>query len=199
MDNRISGSALALVLCLAVAAPAVGQEYDEQAVMAAYEKAMTPSAPHAELAELEGTWEMTVTQWMQPGAEPVATSATNTSRMVLGGRYLMDTTEGTAMGQPFSGMGWTGYDNVRDQYVSTWIDNFGTGILVAYGQWEDDEQGIVMHGTYVDPVTGKDVHIRTVSRMDGPDRQIFTWYEKREGEQVARKTMEIVSVRRVAD
>ncbi len=33
------------------------------------------------------------------------------------------------MGMPFEGMGIDGYDNLAKQYVSTWVDNMGTGIM----------------------------------------------------------------------
>ncbi len=195
MNTRTLGATLVLGLTLAATQPALGQEYDDAAALAAYEKASTPSAAHAKLAELEGTWEMTVTMWMDPSADPLVSAATSSSKMVLGGRYLFDTVEGTAMGQPFSGMGWTGYDNIAGQYVSTWIDNFGTGIFTSQGDWDDEAGGLVMRGSYVDPVSGQEVKVKSVSRMDGPDKQIFTWYEKRTGDAEGRKTMEIVSVR----
>ena len=195
MNPRTFGIALALSLSLAAAYPALAQEYDETAVMAAYEKAMTPGEHHAKLALLEGNWAMTVTVWMQPGAEPTVSSATSTSKMVMGGRYMLDTVEGTAMGMPFSGMGWTGYDNVDQQYESTWIDNLGTGIYTYHGQWDDEVNGIVMHGSYTDPVTGQKVESKTVTRLEGPDKMVYTSYERRKGDEEARKTMEIVSIR----
>ena len=195
MNPRTFGIALALSLSLAAAYPALAQEYDETAIMAAYEKAMTPGEHHAKLALLEGNWAMTVTVWMQPGAEPTVSSATSTSKMVMGGRYMLDTVEGTAMGMPFSGMGWTGYDNVDQQYESTWIDNLGTGIYTYHGQWDDEVNGIVMHGSYTDPVTGQKVELKTVTRLEGPDKMVYTSYERRKGDEEGRKTMEIVSIR----
>ena len=195
MNPKTFGIALALSLSLAAAYPALAQEYDETAIMAAYEKAMTPGEHHAKLALLEGNWAMTVTVWMQPGAEPTVSSATSTSKMVMGGRYMLDTVEGTAMGMPFTGMGWTGYDNVDQQYESTWIDNLGTGIYTYHGQWDDEVNGIVMHGSYADPVTGQKVESKTVTRLEGPDKMVYTSYERRKGDEEARKTMEIVSIR----
>ena len=195
MNPRTFGIALALSLSLAAAYPALAQEYDEAAAMAAYAKAMTPGEHHAKLAQLEGTWAMTVTVWMQPGAEPTVSTATSTSKMVMGGRYMLDTVEGTAMGMPFSGMGWTGYDNVDQQYESTWIDNLGTGIYTYHGQWDDEVNGIVMHGSYTDPVTGQKVESKTVTRLEGPDKMVYSSYERRKGDKEARKTMEIVSIR----
>jgi len=195
MNPKTFGIALALSLSLAAAYPALAQEYDETAIMAAYEKAMTPGEHHAKLALLEGNWAMTVTVWMQPGAEPTVSTANSTSKMVMGGRYMLDTVEGTAMGMPFSGMGWTGYDNVDQQYESTWIDNLGTGIYTYHGQWDDEVNGIVMHGSYTDPVTGQKVEMKTVTRLEGPDKMVYTSYERRKGDEEGRKTMEIVSIR----
>jgi len=195
MNPKTFGIALALSLSLAAAYPALAQEYDETAIMAAYEKAMTPGEHHAKLALLEGNWAMTVTVWMQPGAEPTVSTANSTSKMVMGGRYMLDTVEGTAMGMPFSGMGWTGYDNVDQQYESTWIDNLGTGIYTYHGQWDDEVNGIVMHGSYTDPVTGEKVEMKTVTRLEGPDKMVYTSYERRKGDEEGRKTMEIVSIR----
>ena len=37
------------------------------------------------------------------------------------------------MGQPFSGVGIDGYDNLRKKYVTTWIDTMGTGIFSMEG------------------------------------------------------------------
>jgi hypothetical protein len=175
MRPRNFGVGLALSLSLAAAYPALAQEYDEAAAMAAYEKAMTPGEHHAKLT--------------------VVTEATSTSKMVMGGRYLYDSVEGTAMGMPFNGLGWTGYNNVSERYEATWIDNFGTGIFTSHGQWDDEAGGIVMHGSYADPITGTKTKVKTVSRMEGPDKTVFIWYEKAEGADEARKTMEIVSIR----
>jgi hypothetical protein len=43
MRHRSCSAALALILGFALAQPALGQELDEAAMMAAYEKAMTPT------------------------------------------------------------------------------------------------------------------------------------------------------------
>ena len=103
MNHRIPGAALAVVVGLATAHPIYGQEYDETAVMAAYEKAMTPAAPHARLAEMAGEWQLDIKFWMQPGGEPMVSTATSTRKMIMGGRYLADHVEGTTMGPSFTG------------------------------------------------------------------------------------------------
>ena len=196
MRHRSCSAALALILGFALAQPALGQELDEAAMMAAYEKAMTPGAAHARLADMAGTWDMTVKMWMQPGADPVVSKATAKREMVLGGRYLAEVVEGEGlMGGPFLGQGWTGYDNMGEEYKATWIDNMGTGILVSHGKWDDEINGIVWHSSYVDPATGGKVKVKATSISEGPDKEIYAWYETREGDSEGRKTMEIVSTR----
>ena len=196
MNHRVLGAALAVVVGLALAHPIYGQEYDEAAVMAAYEKAMTPAASHARLAEMAGEWQLDIKFWMQPGGEPMVSTATSTRKMIMGGRYLADHVEGDAMGQPFTGMGITGYNNVEERFEATWVDNMGTAIFTSHGEWIEEENALVMQGSYVDPATGKKKKVKTISRIEGPDKEIFEWYEKSEGEEEALKTMEIISIRK---
>jgi hypothetical protein len=196
MKHRALGAALTVVVGLALAHPIYGQEYDEAAVMAAYEKAMTPGTPHAILAEMAGEWQLEIKFWMPPGGEPMVSTATSTRKMIMGGRYLADHVEGTTMGQPFTGMGLTGYNNVEERFEATWVDNMGTGIFTSHGEWNEEENALVMHGSYVDPATGKKKKVKTISRIEGPGKEIFEWYEKSEGEEEALKTMEIVSIRK---
>ncbi|MEE8176246.1 MAG: DUF1579 domain-containing protein [Gemmatimonadota bacterium] len=196
MKHRALGAALAVVVGLALTHPIYGQEYDEAAVMAAYEKAMTPAAPHARLAKMAGEWQLEVKFWMQPGGEPTVSTATNTRKMIMGGRYLTEHVEGDAMGQPFTGMGLTAYNNVEERFEAIWVDNMGTGIFTSHGEWNEAENALIMHGSYVDPATGKKKEVKTISRMEGPDKEVFEQYEKSEGEDEAVKTMEIVSIRK---
>lgn len=37
------------------------------------------------------------------------------------------------MGQPFTGIGMHGYENLTKKYVTMWIDSIGTGIFVKDG------------------------------------------------------------------
>ena len=93
----------------------------------------TPGAAHKNLAGMEGTWTAKVKSWMSPGAPPMENDGTSESKMALGGRFLEERVQSSFMGQPFSGIGYTGYDNVKKKYVSTWMDNMGTMIMVMEG------------------------------------------------------------------
>jgi len=40
------------------------------------------------------------------------------------------------MGMPFEGIGINGYDNLKKKFVSTWIDNMGTMIVMSTGTFD---------------------------------------------------------------
>ena len=154
----------------------------------------TPGNNHKMLAKMEGTWSANITFWMQPGAPPMTTTATAVNEMILGGRYLQSKNTGMMMGQPFEGIGVTGYDNAKKVYVATWIDNFGTGIMTMTGNWDDASKAIVFTGSEVDPASGKDYPIRQVVRNPDDNTQIMEMYATMGGKEM--KTMEIKYVRK---
>jgi hypothetical protein len=111
------------------AAPAM----DQDAMMAAWQKAMTPSEGHRRLEPMVGTWHAKSTFTMSPGAPPTVHENVSEHRLVLGGRFLEQRYSGTAMGMPFEGIGYTGYDNIQKKYIGTWMDSFGTGLMNSAG------------------------------------------------------------------
>ena len=162
---------------------------EEAAMMAAWQKAMTPGEPHANLAGLAGDYHFEIKTWMDPEAPPMVSTGTAHREMPMGGRILVEEVEATVMGQPFKGHGETGYDNVKGEYWSTWTDNMSTGLMVSYGKWDDEAGGLVMHAEYVDVMTGETKNARMVSEVHDDGTEHFSWYDKTaDGEQ---KTMAI--------
>ena len=126
---------------------------DEKAMMDAMMKAAAPGAEHKKLASFVGTWNATVKMYM-PGAPPQVSHGTAVNKAILGGRYIEQDFNGDFMGMPFSGVGYWGYDNLKKQYVSTWMDNMGTGVMTLTGNAEPT--GYTFKGSAPDPMTGKD-------------------------------------------
>jgi hypothetical protein len=194
---------LGVALALFVAAPAAAQEAEaaagheqDQEMMAKWAEYATPGEAHQRLAKLAGNWDYTMKWWMSPDAQPEESTGTLSAALTMDGRYLVEEWEGTAMGQPFKGRGTTGYDNFNKEYVSTWIDNMGTGIMVSTGQYDAAQDALVTRGTFDDIMTGeKDKTMRGVQKIlddntihfemyvPGPDGQEF-------------KTMEVHAVRK---
>jgi hypothetical protein len=155
---------------------------------------MTPGDMQKMLAKGTGTWKGTVTFWMAPGGEPTKSEATATSEMIFGGRYLVSKMSGNMWGMPFEGMAVEGYDNAAKVFVSSWIDNFGTGMMYMTGKWDGAAKQINYTGKMVDPVSGNWIDVRQVvtytsetsTKMEmygpGPDGKEF-------------KTMEMISTK----
>lgn len=160
---------------------------EEKAAMEMMAKAAAVGPEHKKLEIMAGTWSTTVTTWMAPGGPPNVTRGTSTNTFVLGGRFLRETFEGSVLGHPFHGLGYTGYDNIKKRYVSSWIDDISTGIMLTSGS--ADGASWKFTGTMEDPISGKDSPIEekiTVVDKDhhtfemwspGPDRKMFKMME----------------------
>jgi hypothetical protein len=148
---------------------------DMQGLMDLYAKLATPGASHKLLASRAGTWNTTTNEWMDPNLPPEESTGSCTHTMVLGGRFLQQECTGTMMGQPFNGMGVTGYDNHTKKYQATWMDSMGTGMYVFEGSAGDDGKTITMEGHYDDPMAGP-MKLRALTKMIDRDTEIFEMY-----------------------
>lgn len=167
------------------------EEPDMASVMEAWAKAGTPGEAHAFLARMEGNWTATVKMWMDPSGEPTVSEATSKQEMMLDGRFLHESVKGEFMGQPFHGMGLTGYNNVTGKYESMWIDNMSTAVQRYEGSLEGDV--LTFHGKYLDPVSGEWIESRSTITMPSDDEMVAVGYETRGG--VEQKMMELVYTR----
>lgn len=141
----------------------------EKAMMAAWQKYMTPGDAHKLLGSMVGTFDTKVSSWMAPGAPPMVSTGVSQNQWVLGGRYLQENFSGTFMGQPFQGIGYTGYDNAKKQYFGTWMDNMSTGVMTSTGGTADNGKTWKFNSTMTDPMTGKDTAGQTVVTVPDAD------------------------------
>lgn len=150
---------------------------DDQAMMQAMAAAATPGDPHAVLADGVGTYKADMQFWMGPGTDPMPSTMTVERAMDLGGRVLVERWKGLAMGQPFEGVGRTGYDNVTKRYWSTWTDNFSTGVLIMYGTYDKDTGGLSFEGTSVHPASGAEYKMRSSGSGAGTAVETMAMFE----------------------
>jgi hypothetical protein len=147
-------------------------------MMAKAKEAGTPGPGHAVLKNLEGDWTVLNRMWMKPGDEPMKSEGTSSIEWVLGGRFLQQKYKGDWMGQPFDGMGIVGYDNVKKEYVSIWMDSMATGIMRGKGRYDKGSKTIKDEGTYSCPIKGGDVDYRSEWKIGGKDKNNFTMFTK---------------------
>ena len=109
-----------------------------QAMMEAYQKAGTPGAEHRKLAAMAGDYDLTVKAWHAPDAPPTTDAGSATRKMILGDRVMVEEVSSQMMGQPYSGQGLHGFDNVTGKYWATWSDSMSTGLMVSEGSCDAD-------------------------------------------------------------
>jgi hypothetical protein len=160
----------------------------QKAQMDAWMKASTPGDAHKKLDGMVGTWDVKVKSWMEPGAPPMESTGSAVNAWVLGGRWMEEKFTGSFMGMPFSGIGYTGYDNIKKQYIGTWMDSMSTAVMVSTGKggsgntWEfassmdDPMSGKTMPVT--EKVTFTDADHHTMEMWSpGPDGKMFKMME----------------------
>ena len=155
---------------------ALAQSADSADMMANWIKYMTPGEEHKLMASWDGTWNGEITMWMAPGAPPSKSTGTQTSKMILDGRYQQSWYEGNFEGMPFQGFSIVGYDNAKKKFVSTWIDNMGTGMMTAEGEYDKTSNSIEFTGTMIDPMTGKDCDFREIFKIINNDTQTMEMF-----------------------
>ena len=156
----------------------------------------TPGEPHKMIAKSNGTWNGEMTMWMAADAPPSTTTATMVNKMIMGGRYQVSETKGNMMGMPFNGMGTTGYDNHKKVFMSTWIDNLGTGIMKLEGPWDEATKSTTLTGKMIDPFTGRECDFKEIYTIIDDNTQKLEMYgpDPKTGKQF--KSMEIKLTRK---
>jgi hypothetical protein len=148
-------------------------EADMQACMAA----SVPGPQHQQLARSIGHWSGTSMQWMAPGTEPVKSQIACEISSFLDGRFVKCEYSGEMPGMgPFHGLGFNGFDNVTQKYISTWMDNCGTGIMTGEGSPSADGKTMTWNYRYSCPIAKKQVSMRQVERWTGDDSMVLEMY-----------------------
>ncbi|HTY01428.1 MAG TPA: DUF1579 domain-containing protein [Bacteroidota bacterium] len=174
--------ALLVVLFLVAGQPLVAQDKSgdaaTQEMMKKWQELMSPGAPHKALASLEGNWNAEVRTWLTPDAPPQVSKGTCVYKMVFGGRYLEQTFTSEMMNMPFSGTGYTGYDNANKRFFGFWIDNMSTAMSTMDGTMNKEGNVLTMYGKMDDASTGENgKNIKYITRILSPDKLLFEVYD----------------------
>jgi len=167
---------------------------DPQAMMEVYTKLAVPGEQHKQLASLAGSWTTKTKEWMEPNKPPVESTGSAEMKMLLDGRFLQQELTGQMMGQPFSGIETTAYDNVLKRYVTSWMSTMGTGIFMMEGTASTDGKTITLKGQHAEPGGGYMKH-RAIWKIVDNNTQTFDMYGAHPG-QKEWKMMEMTYTRK---
>lgn len=145
----------------------------EMEMMAKWSAYAEPGETHQHLAKRAGEWNYQVKYWMAPDAPPQEAAGVSKTKMILGGRFLIDHSIGNEEfeGQLFKGMGLTGYDNGKKKYAAVWVDNMGTGMMTAEGDLDASGKVMTFAGEVFDPMIGAVKKVKSTETMVDDD----TW------------------------
>ncbi|HZF09682.1 MAG TPA: DUF1579 domain-containing protein [Thermoanaerobaculia bacterium] len=136
----------------------------DHAAMEAAVKAATPGEHHKHLQHMVGDWTYSSKMWTAPGQPAMDSKGTIHSDSILGGRYVLSVYKGDMMGQPFEGHSTDGYDNNTGKFVSSWVDNMGTGIMNSTGSCDAPCKVVTMTSEPMfDPMSGKKMASKEVT------------------------------------
>lgn len=146
--------------------------------MAQWAALAAPGEHHAKLDKSVGNWTAKTSFIMDPSQPPTEGEGTMKSQWVLGKRFVKsDFHMKDMMGMEFEGLAYAGYDNIKGEYISTWMDTFGTGILMMSG--EHDGKTATMVGETVSPEGPYTMKIVTTWHDDNHFTDVF--YDRTEG------------------
>ena len=154
---------------------------------------------HKLLSSLDGNWDYTGKMWMDDNTSgaPQEFTGAATRKTIMDGRYVsmevggdmqMPGPDGKMQTVPFKGMAMEGYDNVKKKFVSSWIDNMGTGIEFSEGKY-DPATKTFTYSMEMEPMPGMKTKVREVVKIVDDTHMMLEWYETQKGKE--KKTMEI--------
>lgn len=174
--------------------PIAEQPLDSATQMKLWTEYATPGNEHKMMADETGTWKCDMTFWEGPNGKPSKATSTANIKMILGGRYQESIYSGTMMGQPFEGKSTLAYNNASKEFTTTFIDNMGTGMMVAIGKYDEANKSMNFKGDMVSPLNGKKTPYREVYTIVDANTRKMEMYDTKNGEEY--KSMEIIMKRK---
>ena len=146
-------------------------DMDPEAMMQMMAQLNAPGEQHEQLKIFVGSWD-TKTEALSPGMEAFNSTGSATFESAMGGRFIKQHFNGSMMGQNFTGVGLSGYNNASKKYEGVWYDSMSTAMYMVTGEKTAD--GWVYEGEETDPMSGETFGFRHVITMDGKDKFAFT-------------------------
>lgn len=167
----------------------------EQDAMELMKKAAEPGEGHKVLRTFDGKWNAKVWSLDCTSGSESTSEGTMVNTWVLGNRYLRQEFKGSFMEQPFEGIAYFGYDNLKKQYFSTWFDTMSTGIMLSTGKYDPATKTFTLNGTFTNPMTGQDEKAREVIKIIDDNKHVMEMWGASPTDGKDTKMMEITYTR----
>ena len=187
------GIGIVLIVGAVAASFALGRVYAQEdgGAAADMQKAWTelgkPGPEHAEFKKIAGDWTCVVKSWHGPG-EPTVSKAKTKFSVVLGGLILRQDYEGVMGDTPFTGLGFTAFNNGTGKYEAIWMDSGSTGIAFMNGTETEKNKVFEYKGHFFGPGGAKITSRSIMKRVDDDTQTMEMYMNMGQGEM---KAMEI--------
>ncbi len=166
---------LSLICLLSLASVATSQE-------------VTPGPQHKKLAELEGTWNLSIK------SDSGDSKGKSVYKLECGGLWLTSDFQSDFGGMKFQGKGMDGYDPAKKKYVSVWVDSLTAAPMFFEGDFDAKGEKLTMTCNSTVPGSTQAAVWRSVTTIVNKDKHTFEMYLKPEGGQ-EQKMMTVEYVR----
>jgi hypothetical protein len=154
-----------------------------------------PGAMHRRLDVLVGDWDVEMTFYIAGGTaeKPMVAKGLVCYREWIaetGNKHIRDVTQGTVGGNRYYRLGILSYSTMDKRYEWNTVDALNTNMMTYKGEKDSATSSgdIVMSGEFTDQgvlgdaYAGKNVHQRTVIKIESANRHVFELYFKPPGE-----------------
>ncbi len=134
----------------------------------------TTPEPQAFLKSLVGTWEGMCRTWFQPGKLADESRVNGEFKLILGGRFLRHTYEGTLQGKPRAGEETIAFNPVKKKFQTSWVDDFHMNYGIMFSEGDRTKTGFVVVGKYAVGPDQPPWSWKTVFELTDKDHLIIT-------------------------
>lgn len=146
---------------------------DNQIDMSTYGKT---NQHHQVLKDFSGKWIYKASFWSTPNAKPKYFEGINEMEMIYDARFLKYQSKSKSGAE---GVGYIGYNNLKQKYETFWIDNMATGMMKGEGQFNIKTRTLVGTGEYSDPSQKSKIQkFNDEWKIVNKDQLIYTQYIK---------------------
>ena len=140
----------ALLTCFVLALPTPGGTQDSPKDNTAT-RGTKPTTPKDVLKSMVGSWEGTCRTWFIPGQLADESKVKGEIRLILDGRLVRHTYEGTMKGKPRHGEETLVFSSVTKRFQVSWLDDFHMKDGILFSEGEASERGFTVNGKWGAP------------------------------------------------
>ena len=163
-----------LITCFILALPTAGRT-QEAAKEQAAPQVTKATAQKAVVKSLVGSWEGTCRTWITPGKLADESRIHGEMRLILDGRLVRHTYEGTMKGNPRHGEETIVYSSFARRFQVSWVDDFHMKDGILFSEGEASERGFTVKGKWGAP-GGPPWEWKTVFEVVDEDHLTITAY-----------------------